>query len=300
MATGESPGGITRYADLMKDLSLINRKLMRQGYQVVVGSVTVNDDSATPRTVDVSLKTAGNSWVVNNAWTKGQALWTQMNKEVLDDNPSIRGTWQDFKTRLVESHVTANTLTLRDGQGATWPTGSEWAMSTYVVPQHDVDAAGVVLPAEQWTSCLVGPSDLGNNIVSLTQAYEESRATVQDASPNVSPLVPTSFYLQLTDDGSQDPELATVIAGDNDVPPYPNGDGEYPGGASFTASKGLVTQQRGIMNAGVPTLVMGGFVAQCGLVEINATSDVGTDNIELIFNLVPGRYKGLMAQPMGQ
>lgn len=287
-----------RYLDIFADLSKANRKLMRQGYQLAVGSITVNDDLGTPRSVDMSFKTAGNNWITHNSFVKGHALWTQMNKEVLEDNPSIRGTWHDYKIRLIESHISSNTLSLRDGSGNAWPVGAEWRMSTYVVPQHDVDAAGNVLPAEEYTACLTGVSDEPNNIISLVQAYENSRATVQDTSPNVPVALPNSFYLRLTDDGSQDPELATIIADDNEKPPYPNTPGTYPGGAAFTSAS-LVTQQRGIMNEFQPTLSMGGFVAPCGLVQVVGQSATA-GNVEIIVNCVVGNYKGVMAVPMGQ
>ncbi len=287
-----------RFIDIFSDLSLANRKLMRQGYQLGVGSITVNDDSGLTRSVDMSFKTAGNNWITQNAFVKGHALWVEMNKEVLEDNPSIRGTWQDYKIRLVESHIDGNTLRIRDGSGNAWPVGAEWRMSTYVVPQHDVDAAGVVLPAEEYTACLVGPSDEPNNIISLVQAYENSRATVQDTSPNVPAALPNSFYLRLTDDGSQDPELAIIIADDNEKPPYPNTPGAYPGGEIF-ATGSLFTQQRGIMNDFQPTLHLGGFVAPCGLVQIVAQSALA-GNVEIIVDLLVGPYKGVMAVPMGQ
>ena len=64
-----------------------------------------------------------------------------MNKEVLDDNPSVQGKWADYKVYLTESQSGANTLDNLDGAGGDYP-DNEWEISRYVVPQHDVDPEG--------------------------------------------------------------------------------------------------------------------------------------------------------------
>ncbi len=302
MPTAEGPNGIGRYIDVFSDLSRLNRKLFHQGQQLVIAGMTITDDVGVTSSLDIQVRTAGNIWTVQNAWTKGCALWHQMNQEVIDDNPSVQGKWADFKVRLTENQASSNTLQALTGGAAAWPTGAEWQYSTFVVPQHDVDGAGVVLPAEEWTSVLVGPDDIPNKRFSLVKAYEESRATVQDIAPNVPVALPDSFYLKLTDEGSQDPELAAVIIDANDQPPYPMGPGEYPGssdlGASF--SHALTTVARGVKNDFTPTLTLPGFTAECGLLYVSAIRSEGSQNCRLQIHLVPGDYKGIMAVPMGQ
>lgn len=294
--------GVSRFIDLASDLSRLNRKLYRQGYQYVVAGVTVTDDVGVTNALDVSISTAGNTWVTQNAWTKGFALWNQMNQEVLDDNPSVQGKWSDYKIRLTENMAPANTIQALNGAAGPLPAGYEWAQSIYVVPQHDVDpATGLVKAAEQYTACLVGPDDLTNNVFSLVKAYEESRATVQDITPNVPGGLPNSFYLQLTDDGSQDPELAAVIIDSNDQPPYSPLDGAYPGGGIFTTSEATSRVARGVKNDFTPTMTLPGFTAECGLLRVDASrSDDVTNVVRLQIHLVPGEYRGIMAQPMGQ
>lgn len=292
--------GVSRFIDLASDLSRLNRKLMRQGYQYVVAGVTVTDDIAVTSALDVSISTAGNTWVTQNAWTKGFALWNQMNQEVLDDNPSVQGKWADYKVSLTENMASANTISALNGAAGALPGGYEWAKSTYVVPQHSVDAAGNPLAAVEYTACLVGPDDLANNVFSLVNAYENSRATVQDITPNVPAALPTSFYLSLTDDGSQDPELAQVIIDQNDQPPYSPTAGAYPGGATFTTSEATTRVARGVKNDFTPTLTLPGFTAECGLLRVDAVRSSGTEATRLQIHLVPGEYRGVMAIPMGQ
>ena len=299
--------GVTRYVDLAKDLSKVNRRLMRQGYAYAVGGVTIiSEDTSTAASgvaIDFQLKTAGNTWITQNAWKKGYSLWRQMNKEVLDDNPSVEGKWAYYKVYLNENMAAANTLQNLDGAGVVYP-ANEWAVSTYVVSQHDVDpATGAVLPAEEWVAALVGPDDAAASRFSLVKAYEDSRATVQDFAPNVPANLPTSFYLRLTDDGSQDPELAAVIEDANDQPPYSQTDGDYPGGSGFGNTGALTMQHRLIINQFQPNAHLGGFVANCGLIQLNA-KDIAQSSrdgeIEILIHLVPGNYHGVLAERMGQ
>lgn len=290
--------GVDNYISLSRDLSNLNRRLYRQGMQYAVAGITVTDDVGATRDIELNVSTAGNTWIVHNAWKKGQALWMEMQKEVLESNPSVAGKWRDYKVLMTESMAFANTIRALDGAMAPWQAGQEWTRSLYVVPQHDVDpATGLVKAAEEWYACLIGPDDPANNIFSLVKAYEESRATVQDIAPNVPATLPNSFYLKLQDDGSQDPELATIVIDENDQPPYATA---YPGGSAFGVAGSMTRVGRGILNANAPTLQMPGFTSECGFIFINATSSAGTGNCRIQVHLVPGEYKGVLAVPMGQ
>jgi hypothetical protein len=289
---------------MFSDLSVVNRKLMRQGQNLFVQGITVTDDVATAeasQALDILIRGAGNTWATHNAWVKGFALWRQMQDEVLDDNPSVQGKWADYKIRLDESMSSANTIKALNGSGGALPVG-EWNYSTYVIPQHDTDpATGQVLPAEEWTAHLCGEDDVANKRVGLIGAYEASRATVFDDAPNVPATLPTSFYLRLTDDGSQDPELAAVIADENESPPYSMTDGDYPGSSGFNAAESLTQLCRNVKNQFTPTMNLPGFVAPCGLIQVNAqrAADV-TDNVRLHVYLASGPSRGILAVPMGQ
>lgn len=290
--------GVDNYIDISRDLSNVNRRLYRQGMQYAIAGITVSDDVGATRDIELNVSTAGNTWIVHNSWKKGQALWMEMQKEVLESNPSVAGKWRDYKILMTEEMAFANTRRALDGSMATWQPGQEWTRSLYVVPQHDVDpATGAVLPAEEWYACLIGPDDPANKVFSLVKAYEESRATVQDVAPNVPAALPNSFYLKLQDDGSQDPELATIVIDENDQPPYATA---YPGGGTFGVKGSMTRVGRGTLNSNAPTLQMPGFTAECGFIYLNAISSAGTGNVRVQVHLVPGEYKGVMAVPMGQ
>jgi len=298
------PAGVS-YIDIMKDLSAMNRKLFRQGMAVGIESV---EYFFTPNgTVDIQrlqAYTAGDSWSVHNAHVKGHALWNQMNQLVLEDNPSVQGKWADFKVTL-ESDMNATNILSPFVDGTPLLMG-EWNYSDYVMPQHDVDpVTGLPLPAEETKAHLLG-DDLvvGTDLqsVGLVNAYQESRATVFEDAPNVPAAFDQAFFNLLTDSGSQEPELANVIRGENEDPLYDLDN--YPGGAGNAVRP--IETDFAVTTIGSPVGIMQPFIAQCGLIKLRnlafnlAGESVTAPTIFLRINVMPGKYKGIAAVPMGQ
>ncbi len=294
------------YIDTARELSKVNRRLYSQTKCYAYQGLTFiwrAQAAANLATIEMSVRTAGNTWIVHNAHVKGEALWHQMQDLVLEDNPSIKGKWHDYKIRLSTQQVTARELSVKDGAGVDVKAG-EWSRSVYVMPQHDVDpATGFPDPALEFTACLIGPDS--TTIKSLVQAYEDSRATVSADQPNVPAGVSSSFFNLLTDSGSQEPELADVIIDENDNPPYDLD--EYPGGAT-NANVPWTVGYAAISSAEVDGRV-GGFIAPCGLLEIElkgydangapvATADMPA--VDILLHVAPGMYKGVAAVDMGQ
>lgn len=316
-----SPGAVTTgqgFVDSFKSLSQVNRKMIRQGNMIGVDSVEFGyfADPAQVSVVEIRALTAGNTWIVQNAWTKGYALWQQMQRLVLEDNPSIKGKWRDYKVQLEADQTSGNTLAALDGDGNAYTgTGSspngEWALSTYVMPQHDVDpVSGSPLVAPAYTAVLIGDDSNPTPLTgkrSLVKAYADSRATVQFVDPNVPADMSTSFFNLLTDSGSQEPELADIIEGENDQPPYDFD--EYPG-ADVVAPTPSV-QSFAVASVGHPKGILPGFMAECGLIkfEIRAYDQAGAPvtnlgavlgDILLKVNYAPGGKLGVLTTPMGQ
>lgn len=294
----------TNYIDIARSLSRVNRKLFRQGRLYAIGGMTFQwKGAAQTNNLVVSVSTAPNSWVVRNSWTKGCALWRQMQDLVLDDNPSLKGKWHDFKVQLDSGQISGNTRDVQNWEGfpaagAPYAPG-EWNMSTYVMPQHEVDpATGLPLPAQEFDAVLIGLDTSSKK--SLVNAYQESRAQVQ-AAPALDPGMSTSFFNLLTDTGSQEPELADLIADENDDAPYDKDD--YPGGNVNAIAPQV--QHIQTVSAFAPTGHIGGFVAPCGLVQINtagldANGDyiAAPDDVKLVVHIVPGPYRGVLAEAM--
>lgn len=298
------------YVDTAKELSKVNRRGYSQGRMYAYQGLTfiwrqipVVAPALPIGILELSVRTAGNTWIVQNAHVKGESLWHQMQDLVLDDNPSLAGKWHDYKVRLSTQQVQARQLNVKDGAGVDYKAG-EWKVSTYVMPQHEVDpATGLPLAADEFTTCLIGPDTA--TIKSLVQAYEDSRATVQSPMPNVPAGVGTSFFNLLTDSGSQEPELADIIIDENDEPPYDLD--EYPGGAT-NALVPCTVGYAAISAAEVDGRI-GGFIAPCGLLEIeikafdtegNAVPTAQMPAIDILLHCAPGMYKGTASVPMGQ
>lgn len=302
------PDGLS-YLDSAQALSMVNRKLFKQGMVYGIESVDFfYVPTGTLDTVRVTAYTAGDTWSVHNAHVKGHALHKEMQALVLADNPSIAGTWSDFKVYLDKAHAeTAGIANLIPITQDLAPYGQgEWAYTTYVMPQHDVDpATGEPLPADETSAHLIGPNSgtIGAfTSVGLVKAYQESRATVQPEDPSVPAGMSTSFFNLLTDSGSQEPELADVIESENDRPPYDQN--QYPGGA-FNAVTPVWTEFS-VANEGSPNGLLTSFVAQCGLISfsvegVNAAGEgVTVPDVFCRVNFMAGSYKGLAAIPMGQ
>ncbi len=298
------------YIDTMRELSKVNRRLYSQAKLVAYQGLTFiwRADAATNlASIEVTVRTAGNTWIVHNAHVKGHALWNEMQDLVLDDNPSVKGKWHDYKitfsTNQTGFAAAGNSLNCKDSNGTDYLEG-EWNYSTYVMPQHEVDpATGEPLAAEQFDACLIGGDNISRR--SLVKAYQESRATVSPDQPNTPVGMPDSFFSLLTDSGSQEPELAEVIQDEGDNAPYDLDN--YPQGD--TNAPAAVVVQYGAISASEVDGRVGGFVAPCGLLEIGVKGydtdgiEVATESlpaIDLLLHVAPGTYKGVAAIPMGQ
>lgn len=314
-AAGGADADSRSFIDTAKELSKVNRRGYSQARMYAYQGLTFiwrqNTIGAAPMTtLELNVRTAGNTWVVQNAHVKGEALWHQMQELVTEDNPSVRGKWHDYKI-VLSSYMTGNKiLAVKDGDGDDFESG-EWNYSTYVLPQHDVAVAGDgsgIPPGEPLAAIEVDAALIGVDTTSkrsLVKAYEESRATVQADMPNVPAGMVDSFFNLLTDSGSQEPELAQVIIDENDNPPYKIEN--YPGGG--TNAPTALTVGYGAISAQEVDGRIGGFVAPCGLLEIEilgfdatgaAIPTADMPAIDVLLHVAPGMYKGVASVPMGQ
>ena len=303
----------TKYIDLAENLSIVNRKLIRQGQNFAVTGFTLEAQGLDPQTPDqalIKLATLPNNWVTHNAWVKARALWSEMRDLVLDDNPSVVGKWSDFKVLMDAAH--ANTISYDAGTGA-WSTNlycedssgtkakltfRDWEYSEVVMPQHDVDPATGLPDAALEHSLHMMGSDVpaGSSYVDgsfgIIEGYENSRAVVQDA-PDVPALLDSTWMSLIGDMGSQEPELTQQIEDENDRPPY-NRTG-YPG-ASDNLSTPLVAAIASC-SASNPVVHGQGFLAPCGLVKVIFS---GTVAVKLHVHVAIGRSRGIGSMKMGQ
>ncbi len=290
----------SHFFDLFRDLSLVNRKLFRQGKHLFIKKITV-----TSRNTDnglVSVSTAPTSWIVEAAWKKAFRLWTEMRKGHggAPGSGLPRGvtpaTWADFKVYLSNDHRTATeALPLDNGNNTVSTANSEWEHATLVSPdgttgadQFEVHLLGATVTAGAGAITSAG----------IVQGYQESRRTVQQDETGDT-IDSDSWMINLFDDGSTLDEVAVLVETEGDLPPY-NHD-EYTGGDG-NMPKPLVMALgalAGYQPTGqCPTLVLSGFEAPLGLLEIEIQSSSADDVFDVLIELAPGSYKGVKALPI--
>jgi len=285
------------YIDIAEGLSQVNRRAYRQGMEYAVGKVTFGYTSDPQALMNVSLSvgTAGDTWVVHNAWKKAYAHWiAQQRRARRLIGQSAKPTWEDFKVYLDDAHRAGTSLGVLAGDGGAVGTG-EWDYSKFL---YENDANTVFEPYMHLIGGDVSTSDVGAIL-----AYQESRATVQTQDPDLPAEYSNNLYaLMAADENMVADEVAENMEDENDEPPYDQDD--YPG--SDTNSDSPWVQDFAMASTTVSVGVVPGFVAQCGLVKFNlsardpAGSSATAPSTVVAVHLVPGNYKGVAALPMGQ
>ena len=303
-----------KYIDIAQCLSFVNRRMYEQGKVYFVESIKLYVvPSNADNTFVVGFATIHDTWVTRNAWVKAKALWDQMNEKVLEDNPSVQGKWAQFITFMDVAHQNGGSGTsgpndnlLPKDSGNNAIDVGEWAVSEYVFPQHDVTvtgSTGTPKAADEATCHMLGADDgdvTAGTLASggIIAAYEDTRARVQIA-PDVPADMSENWMTLLTDDGSQEPELADIIEAANDEPPYDRD--EYTGGAGNWSTPSV--QGISMLNPYTTDDLMPGFAAPLGLIKVafvgNGTS-AGSSQAAILLKLAKGHYKGLAATEMRQ
>ncbi len=173
----------TYYIDLSQVASLVNRRFYRQGIQWAVANFKLKS----LQSGSVQIGKLPNTWVMSNAWEKGFRAWQQMNKNALEEAPSAKPKFLDFKIYADAEHHAAGygaNLLPSDYTGVVYSAG-EWEPSKFVIPRTDgsdqannreILAVGANYPGISASS--------GLNAVSLIEGYAASRALPDIEDPN--------------------------------------------------------------------------------------------------------------------
>ena len=262
-------GQSSRFINLPKELSKVNRKLYRSCRRYAIAGIQVIGTEGT----SVSFFTANDNFVTKNAIKKAFHAWQKMNKEVLKEQPSLKPTWHDFKVFLNKDHRNRNATDLQaipDYDYAPFPSG-EWQYSQIVFPE-DKEAYMHIHGNHVNTNgndSSFNPSNILS--VGIIEAYKESRATVPLEDP-VTPATPDVHpWNHLFDHGDVNEEVTQNLKHGNDQAPYAvttmNGDAATP--TLYNAAE-IRVQSSEVVN------MTNGFVAPCGLIKVatNQTSGV--------------------------
>ena len=277
----------SHYIDLARDLSIVNRRLYRQGKDYHVKKITIVS-SNTPSVNNfgpdgavktnggrISVATAPNSWVTKMAWKRAFDVFTRMNKEASENLAgNIEGTWADFKVYL-SNDMRGATLPLPLDNGGNAGLLNEWVYSQMVTPDGTSTADNFELHL------------LGNHVgaagarssVGLVKSFGESRATVNNDDPTVPGEASDDPLVNVFDYGTTVDDVVTNLEFFNDRPPYdisfyPGDDGNMP--------KPIVVQDTTLVDG---RATLSSFTAMCGLLEFEIRSPLASDVYSVLVEL---------------
>lgn len=279
------------YCDISQNVSLINRRFYRQGLNWAVSGITFVNNRGGSGTIEV--RKLPSTWVVSNSWEKTFRAWMQMNKNAMEEAPSIRPKYLDYKIHFDKYHSEVMTfdenLIVDEYTGAV----AEWNPSKVHIPNNPVtNPAGT--PGSQESFQLHMCGDTGNDSKGLIEGYQDSRSVPFSPDPNVPSDVSTNWISSIFNEGTtQDNAVLNDLEDDFDEVPYDLM--RYPGGGSFNEN-GVVVDMVDFTTTTVSARNrVKPFNAPCGLIRFN--NNTGED-ITMYIDLVPGHHRGYLAEPM--
>ncbi len=318
-ATATIPPGavVSNYIDLSQVASLVNRRFYRQGINWAVAGFKFITPAAFAG--QISVNKLPNTWVMSNAWEKGFRAWQRMNNEALEEAPSVKPKFLDFKIYADARHHAAgfagNLLPVSAGDHITGDVAQagEWESSKLRIPdttivgnvrEREMIATGASYPGASPVTAL--------NAVSLIEGYAASRGLPEVLDPNTPDdsadadgIAPENWMSALFNDGTEqtDRVIEDMIT-ENNIAPYPfendgvNTDTQYPGGANQLIGMEIHSIENVTATTiGGTTRIKGGNFP-CGLINIDATNSGSSANIVIQIDLVPGNHRGYLCEPM--
>ncbi len=292
--SGNAGTETSHYIDLGRELSAVNRRLYRQGlvYKVqrviVVSTNTLGAPGGSAGFV--SLSTVPNTWVTRGAWRYGQKTHRMMQDEAMRGLPNAsaaRGPWTQFIVSGMDSATPAPTYLRSLDNGGNNATLGEWTATEFHSPDGTTSS-------DAFKATILGGhvgSAGSRSYVSLVEAFGESRATLASPQPTQPANMEDSPLANVFDHGTNIDEVLTDIQTDGDEPPYSLAN--YSGGASNQPKP--VVQAHGSLGAD-GAVVLGGFEAVCGLIEVEVKSPVAGDVYSILVELAPGSHRGVAAE----
>ena len=318
-------GVSTETLDLSQCASLLNRRFYRQGINWAVAGIKILASSGDPNSRAegyVAINKLPETWIMANSWEKSFRTWTKMNNQALEESPSVKPRFLDFKIYADSVHHNAGfgaNLLPASGQGGVAIPG-EWESSKIVVPKTTSSPGGNV----QYEIIATGPNypgvgASGVNAVSAIEGYAASRSLPDVLDPNApadasdtASNTPANWMGALFNEGtSQDAVVLGDMVTENNIAPYPfendgvHVDTMYPNGANQLV--GLQFHDDSYITSstiGGHTRLKGGQFP-CGLMRfnvINTTEDSQGDGVSIEYSiqvdLVPGSHRGYLCETM--
>lgn len=281
------------YIDLARELSAINSRLYRQGMMYHVANISVHDTQSSY----LKFCTMPNTWPVMKAWQTGFRAYLNMNARALENtdpgSSEAASRWNDFRIFLNDAHRTDTTdrprftdveggLVIQDEYKYTRMVsidgGNNDEFYLHMMGEHNGSASSF-------------------NSVSLLEAYEET--LTQPTQISEEPDYDTGVWANMFDVGGEIDDVIDNLVGDYDSPPYSRlvFPGMKDGGTNNCKAPWSVREVH--IEASNNSAMVGGFEVPCGLICVETDNSANNNTIGLIIELVPGKYKGIKAEPMG-
>lgn len=287
----EFEGGATKYIDIAKALSAVNRKLYRQGCYYYVNSVELynNEDAF------VDIHVLPDTWMTRAAYRRAKGVWDNMNQRALATGGNIAGKYYDFKVFMSDRHRSTGSASpsLHDiNSAAVAILSDDWDYSNFTSADDDQDG---IANADEFVMHMLGAHNgVPDNWISvgIIKSYQDTRARVNvqpilDADLNTDPL------LHLFDYSSEEQlnDIIDNLSSENDEPPY-----------DADVMVGELPQNHQHVGRLVTTTTLGrkdqidGFCAPLGLICVDPQQTATAYRI--VLNLAPGTYHGVYAERM--
>jgi hypothetical protein len=280
--------------DLGLAMSTINRRLYRQGRLYHVANAQIIDTQGDTK---IRLATLPQVWTTTKAWTNMYNAWKDQRARTLENSPSnVTGKWADFKVWMSQQHLIDGQVYPVNSDLTDVPLPEDWDISdvSYVKAAGGIEYASQplwMLGNHSTTNTPTDPSGVG-----VLKSLEEILA-IPPESPGLPADFSSSIILSMNPNTGADlqDDILLNISTDNDLPPY---DGTVVLGATSTAldTNTFVAREAGWSAVGIASLPVMGFPVPLGLLEVRMDDKIEGNAVGLIFELVPGTYKGIHAE----
>ncbi len=307
---------INEFIDLSQCASLVNRRFYRQGINWAVKGFTLHNLTGSQGSLQISKLPS--TWVLSNSWEKSFRTWVRMNEQALEESPSVKPRFLDFKIYADVKHhelgfganLVPFVINPDSGLNELYTLG-EWEPSKIVVPKTTSTPGGNV----QYEIIATGPNypgvgASGINAVSAIEGYAASRSLPEILDPNTpgdasdtGTNTPANWMGALFNEGTtQDSVVLGDMITENNIAPYPfendgvHVDTMYPGGAN-QGSAMVLHDQLNVTGTTVSNSVRArGGQIPAGLIRIR--KDATLSGAFLQVHLVPGSHRGYLCEPM--
>jgi len=277
------------YLDLSQCASILNRRFYRQGLNWAIAGITFVDETG-GAAGPVTVSKMHNTWVTSNAWEKALRLWNKMNNEFgLEENPSVKPRYYDFKIHLDTSHVAGGFASNLIPRGYTTSQIGEWDPSEIIIPQTSGGAINTYLLKMNGAS---NPAAKG-----IIEGYQDSRAVPNSPDPDVPAALSLNWMSNIFNQGTlQTAAVLQDLEDQNDETPYDLD--RYPGAGVLPTFGSQLEDVDTVVFTGSTVSArnrVGGFNAPCGLIRIN---HLAGNDLTMYIDLVPGDHRGYLCQKM--